>query len=50
MSEPTSITEWAESVGLSLEQALEGGVSEDDNGTVHIPRDVWKWLRAQGRV
>jgi hypothetical protein len=50
MSDYASITEWAKDHGLTLEDALEVGVSQDDEGKIHIPREVWKWLRSEGRV
>lgn len=46
-SDPTrweSITEWAEAHELTLEDALEAGVSQDNTGRIHIPDDVWDWL------
>lgn len=45
-----TITDWAEELGLTLDEALEGGVSQDDDGTIQIPRELWKWLRSEGKV
>lgn len=39
-----SIEEWAIAHGLTLEDALEGGVSQDDDGNIDLPRETWKAL------
>lgn len=45
-----SIEAWAESVGMSLEEAQWVGVSQDDADMVHVPLPVWDDLRDRGMV
>jgi hypothetical protein len=45
-----SIEAWAESVGMSLEQAHEVGVSQDDADMVYVPVPVWDDLLFRGMV
>lgn len=39
-----SIEEWAEVHGLTLDEALEVGVSQRDDGEIEAPRSVWRWV------
>ena len=43
-----SIEAWAEAHGLTLEDALADGVSQDDDGNIHIPDSTWEWLQING--
>lgn len=43
-----SIEAWAEGYGLTLDEALEAGVSQRDDGTIDAPPLVWSW--AEGWV
>lgn len=45
-----SIEAWAKAHGLTLDDALSVGVSQNDDGAIHIPRELWKWLVANDRV
>ena len=45
-----SIEAWAVAHGLTLTEAVEEGVSQDDDGTIHVPTGLWGWLEVEGKV
>lgn len=42
-----SIEAWAKAHALTLNEALEVGVSQDEEGIVHVPDEVWAWAKRQ---
>jgi hypothetical protein len=45
-----SIEEWADAHGMTLDEALDEGVGQDDGGTVWVPPNLYGWLELEGRV